>query len=46
MNNFVDSLNSAVLKMANEKNNANANTNTTGTLDMKPAVQKVKKTYV
>ncbi|XP_059352587.1 semaphorin-1A-like isoform X3 [Daphnia carinata] len=46
MNNFVDSLNSAVLKMANEKNNANANSNTTGTLDLKPAVQKVKKTYV
>ncbi|XP_046455891.1 semaphorin-1A-like isoform X2 [Daphnia pulex] len=45
MNNFVDSLNSAVLKMANEKNNANAN-NTTSTLDLKPAVQKVKKTYV
>ncbi|XP_059352584.1 semaphorin-1A-like isoform X3 [Daphnia carinata] len=45
MNNFVDSLNSAVLKMANEKNNANTN-NTTSTLDLKPAVQKVKKTYV
>ncbi len=44
MNNFVDSLQN-VVKLANEKNNAAA-VNNTGTLDLKPAVQKVKKTYV
>ena len=44
MNNFVDSLQN-VVKLANEKNNAAA-VNNAGTLDLKPAVQKVKKTYV
>lgn len=43
MNNFMDSLNSA-LKLANEKNMANGSNN--AAVDSKPAIQKVKKTYV